>query len=57
MDKGFRNEQTLIPYAPTVTACGHASVYTGSVPAVHGIVGNNWWGKAENRVVYCSEDL
>jgi predicted AlkP superfamily pyrophosphatase or phosphodiesterase len=56
MDKGFSNEQTFIPYAPTVTACGHASVYTGSVPAVHGIVGNNWWSKAENKVVYCSED-
>ena len=56
MDKGFSNDQTFIPYAPTVTACGHASVYTGTVPAVHGIVGNNWWGRAENRVVYCSED-
>ena len=56
MNRGFRNEQTFIPYAPTVTACGHASVYTGTVPAVHGIVGNAWWGKVERRAVYCSED-
>jgi len=34
---------TLIPYVHTVTACGHAAIYTGSVPAIHGIVGNNWF--------------
>jgi len=56
MRSGFLNEQALIPYAPTVTACGHATVYTGTVPAIHGIVGNAWWGRDENRTVYCSED-
>lgn len=39
---GFSCENTLINYAPTITGCGHASVYTGSVPAIHGIVGNAW---------------
>lgn len=56
LDNGFTCENTLIPYAPTVTACGHASIYTGSVPAIHGITGNTWQDKDFNRQVYCTED-
>jgi Type I phosphodiesterase / nucleotide pyrophosphatase len=56
MGEGFSCDNTMIPYAPTVTACGHTSVYTGSVPAIHGIAGNAWWDNQLNRVVYCSED-
>lgn len=56
MNEGFTSNNTLIPYAPTVTACGHTCVYTGSVPAIHGITGNNWWDNQLNRSVYCSED-
>ena len=42
LTEGYSCENTLINYAPTVTGCGHASVYTGSVPSIHGIVGNSW---------------
>lgn len=42
LSKGFSFENTNIPYTPTVTAAGHACLYTGSVPAIHGIVGNDW---------------
>ena len=56
LDKGFTCENTFIPYAPTVTACGHTCIYTGSVPAVHGITGNAWWDKLQRRNVYCTED-
>ncbi len=56
MGEGFSCDNTMIPYAPTVTACGHTCVYTGSVPAIHGISGNAWWDNQLNRVVYCSED-
>ena len=56
LTQGFSNENTFIPYAPTVTACGHASIYTGSTPAVHGITGNAWYDNHLNRVVYCTED-
>lgn len=56
MNQGFNCENTFIPYAPTVTACGHTTVYTGSVPAIHGITGNAWWDYEKNRTVYCSED-
>jgi predicted AlkP superfamily pyrophosphatase or phosphodiesterase len=54
--EGFSCENTMIPYAPTVTACGHTCIYTGSVPAIHGITGNAWWDNQLNREVYCSED-
>ncbi|WP_341835780.1 alkaline phosphatase PafA [Chitinophaga pollutisoli] len=54
--EGFRCEQTYIDYAPTVTACGHTSVYTGSVPAIHGIMDNGWYSRELGRDVYCTED-
>lgn len=56
MDDGFSCNNTLIPYTPTVTACGHTCVYTGSVPAIHGITGNGWWDNQTMKSVYCSED-
>ena len=56
LDKGFTCENAFIPYAPTITACGHTCIYTGSVPAVHGITGNAWWDKLNRRNVYCTED-
>lgn len=56
LNKGFSCENTFIPYAPTVTACGHSSIYTGSVPAINGITGNFWWDYILNRSVYCTED-
>src|SRR5437764_858070 len=56
LDQGFTCENTFIPYTPTVTAAGHTCIYTGSVPAVDGIIGNTWFDKQKNRTVYCSED-
>lgn len=56
LNNGFSNENTMIPYTPTYTAAGHASVYTGSVPAVNGIMGNYWYNKKLGRNVYCTED-
>lgn len=56
LNQGFSCENTLIPYAPTVTAPGHTSIYTGSVPAIHGIAGNFWWDNTQQRDVYCTED-
>lgn len=49
MSEGYNCNRLLINYIPTVTAVGHTSVYTGSVPAFTGIVANNFpvngvWG-------------
>lgn len=54
LDEGFSFENTHIDYAPTYTAIGHASVYTGSVPALHGIAGNYFY--QDDRDVYCCTD-
>lgn len=56
LNQGFSCENTMIPYVPTVTACGHTCIYTGSVPAIHGIVGNGWFDPQKMRSVYCTED-
>lgn len=56
MGEGFSCDNNLIPYTPTITACGHTCAYTGSVPAIHGITGNNWWDNSLMKNIYCSED-
>ena len=33
--EGYSCENTMINYIPSVTAIGHASIYTGTVPALH----------------------
>ncbi|MBK8491402.1 MAG: alkaline phosphatase family protein [Saprospirales bacterium] len=43
-------------YAPTFTGPGHSSIYTGSSPALNGIVGNEWYAREEKARVYCVED-
>lgn len=54
--EGFTCENTLIPFMPTYTAAGHSCIYTGSVPAIHGIMGNNWFDKTTSSNVYCTDD-
>ncbi|RYE09796.1 MAG: alkaline phosphatase family protein [Sphingobacteriaceae bacterium] len=56
LNDGFTCENTLIDYIPTVTAIGHSSIYTGSVPAIHGISGNDFTIQATGKSVYCTED-
>lgn len=56
LNEGFSCENTLIPYTPTITACGHTCAYTGSVPALHGIIGNNWYDRTTGKTMYCTED-
>lgn len=56
LNQGFTCENTFIPYAPTITAPGHTSIYTGSVPAINGITGNIWWDNEKQKAVYCTED-
>jgi predicted AlkP superfamily pyrophosphatase or phosphodiesterase len=54
--QGFSCENTTIPYALAVTACGHASIYTGSVPAINGITGNGWYDYEVNNNIYVTDD-
>ncbi len=56
LNDGFSCENTLIDYIPTFTAPGHSSVYTGSVPALTGIAGNDFIIQATGKSLYCTED-
>src|SRR5436190_11853790 len=56
LNQGFSCENTMIPYAPSLTACGHSSIYTGSVPAINGITGNDWYDSHLDKSVYCTQD-
>lgn len=54
--EGFNCENNHFNYSPTSTGPGHASVYTGTTPAVHGIIGNDWYDKELKSMVYCVGD-
>lgn len=54
--QGFNCKNNHFNYAPTSTGPGHASVYTGTTPAQHGIIGNNWYDKESEQEVYCASD-
>lgn len=54
LDHGYSFANTMINYVPTVTAIGHASIYTGSVPALHGIAGNSF--PQNGRMANCCQD-
>lgn len=54
MNEGYSFENCRIPYIPSVTAVGHTSIFTGSVPAIHGIAGNNFY--LDGHEVYCTDD-
>ena len=54
LGEGFSCENTMIPYVPSVTAIGHTCIYTGSVPSIHGIAGNNF--VKDVKKVYCTDD-
>lgn len=56
IQNGYSCDNTLISYVPSITACGHASIYSGSVPAINGITGNTWGDRLQKKVVYCVED-
>lgn len=43
VNEGFTFTNNHFDYTPTATGPGHASVYTGTTPAVHGVMGNSWY--------------
>lgn len=56
MNNGYNLKNVHFNYIPTYTAVGHASVYTGTTPTNHGIIGNNWYDKFERKSIYCVDD-
>jgi predicted AlkP superfamily pyrophosphatase or phosphodiesterase len=56
LNDGFSCENTFINYLPSYTAVGHTTIFTGSVPAVSGITGNDWIEQLSGKSVYCTDD-
>ncbi len=56
VNNGFNCKNNHFNYSPTSTGPGHASIYTGTTPATHGIIGNNWYEKGSATEVYCASD-
>ena len=48
LQDGYLCNNTIIDYVPTVTAAGHATIYSGTTPAFHGIAGNNFMLHGKN---------
>ena len=56
LKNGFSLENAHYNYIPTYTAVGHTSIYTGTTPANHGIISNNWYDKLIKETIYCVDD-
>jgi len=56
MNEGFNCKNNHFNYIPTKTGPGHASIYSGTTPKYHGVIGNDWYNKTLNRNVNCVED-
>lgn len=56
MDQGSHFRNVTYNYVPTYTGPGHASIYTGTTPANHGIVANDWYHRPFNHETNCVGD-
>ncbi len=56
VNDGYNCKNNHFNYAPTSTGPGHTSVYTGTTPSTHGVIGNNWYDKETDKEVYCASD-
>jgi predicted AlkP superfamily pyrophosphatase or phosphodiesterase len=56
LNEGFSCENTYINYLPSYTAVGHTCIFTGSVPSITGITGNDWTEQLTGARVYCTDD-
>ncbi|CAL2086239.1 Alkaline phosphatase PhoV [Tenacibaculum sp. 190524A02b] len=56
LNQGYSLENAHYNYIPTYTAVGHTSIYTGTTPFNHGIIGNHWYDKYAKKSIYCVDD-
>jgi predicted AlkP superfamily pyrophosphatase or phosphodiesterase len=54
--EGYYFKNAHYNYIPTYTGPGHASVYTGTTPRIHGIIGNDWYLRQTNGWTNCITD-
>ncbi|MUK69991.1 alkaline phosphatase family protein [Aliivibrio fischeri] len=56
MDDGTYFTNAYYQHGNTETIVGHVSLATGAPPSVHGMVGNVWYDRSKERLVYNVED-
>lgn len=56
LHNGFVCNNAHLNYTPSTTGPGHASIFSGTVPQHHGIVGNTWYNRQLKKTIYCAED-
>lgn len=55
IDNGMWYKNARYEHATTLTAVGHATLFTGATPAEHGIVGNYWLNRKTGEVEKTAE--
>ncbi len=56
MKDGYNLKNAHLNYSSTKTAVGHASIYTGTTPNIHGILANDWYDKKSKEYINCVGD-
>ncbi|MEZ9058654.1 alkaline phosphatase family protein [Vibrio pelagius] len=56
MEEGIYFTNAHYQHGNTETIVGHVSLATGAPPSVHGMVGNVWYDRSQERLVYNVED-
>lgn len=54
---GYSFQENYCNYTPTMTAPGHATIYTGTTPALHGIIGNSWFARERGEEISNVDDM
>jgi len=56
VSEGLYQANTHFSYMPTYTGVGHATLGTGTSPAIHGIAANDWYDRVSKKSIYCVSD-
>src|SRR5882762_6376187 len=56
VEEGAWFREAAYPYAATETCVGHATISTGALPAMSGIVANAWWDRDSQKITTCTAD-
>src|SRR3989442_14648626 len=56
VEEGAWFRDAAYPYAATETCVGHATISTGALPAMSGMVANAWWDRESQQMVTCTAD-
>ena len=56
INEGAWFRDAAYPYGATETCVGHSTISTGAFPASHGMIGNEWWDREQQKEITCTAD-